>query len=83
MINNDLQSARELDSRSFAGVVVRLLWREADAWVGVTVDDTTTGDSFVVDVLERDRAVDVFHHPFAYAARRSIMSDRYADARTV
>ena len=72
MISHDLDSARELDSRSFDGIVVRLLWRESDAWVGVSVDDAKTGDAFVIEVLDGDSPLDVFHHPFAYAARRGI-----------
>jgi hypothetical protein len=79
MISRDLESARELDSRSFDGIVVRLLWRESDGWVGVSVDDAKTGDAFVVDVVEGDSALDVFHHPFAYAARRGIVLQRRPD----
>lgn len=34
----------------------------------VTVVDDKTADAFVVEVLEGERAMDVFHHPHAYAA---------------
>jgi hypothetical protein len=34
----------------------------------VTVADTKTGDAFVVEVRDGDGALDVFHHPYAYAA---------------
>jgi hypothetical protein len=61
---------RELHSRSNCGIQVRLLWSAHDDRVAVTVLDSKTGDSFVVDVLENDRAMDVFHHPYAHAAHR-------------
>ena len=34
----------------------------------MAVADSTTADAFVVEVREGERAMDVFHHPFAYAA---------------
>jgi hypothetical protein len=34
----------------------------------VTVADGKTGERFTVDVREDESALDVFHHPFAYAA---------------
>ena len=59
---------RELNSRSSDGIHVRLLWRERDGRVVVSVVDTKLGDDFEVEVRAKDRAVDVFHHPYAYAA---------------
>ena len=35
----------------------------------VAVDDIRTGESFTVDA-PRDRALDVFNHPYAYATPR-------------
>jgi hypothetical protein len=58
---------RELDHRSSDRIDVRLLWRERDDRVIVTVADGKTGKRFTVDVNESDSALDVFHHPFAYA----------------
>jgi hypothetical protein len=63
---------RELDSRSGDGIHVRLLWNEHDGRLAVAVADEKTGDAFVVDVRDGDRAMDVFHHPHAYAAWRKI-----------
>ena len=60
--------ARELDHRRADGIDVRLLWIPER----VAVDDTKTGDSFEVDVLAGERALDVFHHPYAYAALRGV-----------
>jgi hypothetical protein len=59
---------RELDGRSSDGIHVRLLWRPHDDRVSVSVTDTKTGKAFEVAVHDRDRALEVFHHPFAYAA---------------
>ncbi len=59
---------RELDRRSNHRIDVRLLWRQRDDRVIVTVADGKTGKRFTVDVTEGESALDVFHHPFAYAA---------------
>jgi hypothetical protein len=59
---------RELDRRSNDRIDVRLLWRQRDGRVIVTVADGKTGKRFTVDVTEGESALDVFHHPFAYAA---------------
>lgn len=63
--------ARELDSRTSDGIEVRLLWSERDGQVLVAVNDTKTGEAFEVPVHDRERALDVFRHPYAYAARRA------------
>ena len=59
---------RELDRRSNDGIVVRLLWCEHDGRVLVAVKDAKTGDAFALEVKEGERALDVFRHPYAYAA---------------
>ncbi len=60
---------RELDRRTGDGIEVRLLWSQHDGHVTVAVTDTRTGEMFELPVREGDRALDVFHHPYAYAAR--------------
>jgi hypothetical protein len=60
---------RELDSRSSDGIEVRLLWCRNDGHVTVAVTDTKTGKAFELPVREDERALEVFHHPYAYAAR--------------
>lgn len=62
---------RELDNRVNDGIHVRLLWHRSDGHVSVAVDDTKTGETFDVPVGPGDRALDVFHHPYAYASRRA------------
>jgi hypothetical protein len=59
---------RELDQRQSDGIDVRLLWRERDERVLVAVADEKTGERFTIVVRDGERALDVFHHPFAYAA---------------
>ncbi len=65
-------STRELHTRAGDGIKVRLLWCEDDARLWVTVVDFKKGGEFCVDVRERARALDVFHHPYAYAAHYGI-----------
>jgi YD repeat-containing protein len=63
---------RELESRSNDGIDVRFLWNEHDNPVRVTMADAKTGDGFAIEVGEGERPLDVFHHPFAYAAWRDM-----------
>lgn len=63
-----LTSTRELHSRTSHGVHVRLLWCEANGCVFVAVNDHKTGEAFSIDVPDGERALEVFHHPYAYAA---------------
>jgi hypothetical protein len=59
---------RELDSRESDGLHIRLLWHPASGRVSVAVNDSKTGTSFDVVVRSGQRALDVFHHPFAYTS---------------
>jgi hypothetical protein len=62
----------ELDHRANDGIDVWLLWRERDGRALVAVADERTGDRFTIDVREGDRALEIFHHPYAFAAWRGI-----------
>ena len=64
--------ARELAFREADGLEVALLWHQRDEIVTVTVNDSKTGEAFELVLAERDNALDVFHHPFAYAAHRGL-----------
>ena len=64
-----IQTTRELDMRTGDGIDVRLLWCQNDGRVTVAVTDTKTGEAFDVPVREGERALEVFHHPYAYPAR--------------
>lgn len=61
---------RELDARNSDGIQVRLLWHPEDDHVSVAVNDTKTGEAFDLPVHDGQPALDVFQHPYAYAAMR-------------
>jgi len=70
MTTNQPAELRELDHRYGDGIDVRLFWRPSDDRTLVTVSDAKTGDAFAIEVGPDQRALDVFHHPFAYAGDR-------------
>jgi hypothetical protein len=70
MTTNQTAALRELDHRVSDGIDVRLLWRPHDDRALVTVADSKTGESFTIEVAADQRALDVFHHPYAYAGNR-------------
>ena len=57
----------ELAQRTGDNVAVSLLWRREDNRLKVSVADTNTGEEFELDA-HPENALDVFYHPFAYAA---------------
>ena len=57
----------ELATRESDGLHVQLLWDPMTDAVTVAVEDLRAGDRFDLAVA-RERALDAFHHPFAYAA---------------
>lgn len=65
-------SLRELDSRMCNNIQVRLLWSEHENRVWVSLMDTGTGATSRLDVAAGERPLDVFRHPFAYAALHGI-----------
>jgi hypothetical protein len=65
-------SRTELASRTTNGITVKLLWTRSTNLVTVTVDDVANDDYFELILGEHERALDVFHHPFAHAASRGI-----------
>ena len=62
---------RELLVREADGIEVSLVWRRGADTLAVVVNDERGGTSFELDA-PRDRALDVFHHPFAYAAAQGV-----------
>jgi hypothetical protein len=60
----------DLANRTNDGLDVTLWWTPADDTVSVEVLHLASDASFELAV-DRSSALDAFHHPFAYAARRS------------
>jgi hypothetical protein len=63
---------RELDSRVNDGIYVTLVWCERERRASVCVTDVKHGEAFSLAVREDERALDVFHHPYAYAAHHGV-----------
>ena len=59
-----LQPRQRRHSRLAHVVRARRLW--------VSVADSKEGGEFSIDVRDRSLAMDVFHHPFGYAARYGV-----------
>ena len=72
----------ELTRRESNGIAVALLWRRTDDRVKVTVSDETTETSFEIDVADAS-PMDVFHHPYAYAAFRGVDVEPAAELAAV
>jgi hypothetical protein len=64
------KGTRELAYRAADGVEVSLLWPVGEHRVLVHVRDQRSDRSFELSV-EADKALDAFHHPYAYAASRN------------
>jgi hypothetical protein len=62
----------ELASRESNGITVTLLWTRSTNLVTVAVADAATDDYFELVLDEDERALDVFHHPYAHAAARGL-----------
>jgi hypothetical protein len=62
---------RELARRSHDCVEVVLFWHDRSGELTVCVSDERSGAYFEL-AAEPDRALDVFEHPFAYAAFRGV-----------
>jgi hypothetical protein len=76
-----LQPICELASRASNGIEVALLWNSRADELRVCVNDTHSGVYFEL-AAKRDNALDVFHHPYAYAAHRGIAYDQVHAAAT-
>jgi hypothetical protein len=59
----------ELAQRAGDSIAVSLLWRAGDNRLKVAVADARTGDEFELNA-HPENALDIFYHPFAYAAYR-------------
>jgi hypothetical protein len=62
----------ELATRESNGITVSLFWSRSTNLVTVAVADAANDDYFELVLDEHERALDVFHHPFAHAAARGL-----------
>ena len=72
MTESALATTHELHSRVNDGIHVRLLWRSDDDHLWVSVTDCRRHEQFAVEVHDRGLALDMFHHPYAYAAHYGV-----------
>ena len=61
-----------LAKRRSAGIEVTLLWAEDTNAVAVLVRDEGAHDQFELSVEAGANALDIFEHPYAYAAWRGV-----------
>jgi hypothetical protein len=64
----------ELAHRESGSTRIALLWSKEDATLTVSVVGSCPDDSFELEAAEAT-ALDVFYHPYAYAALRKAASD--------
>jgi hypothetical protein len=62
----------ELATRESNGITVTLFWSRSTNLVTITVADAASDGYFELVLDEHERALDVFHHPFAHAAARGL-----------
>ena len=67
----------ELMSRESNGISVSLLWSREDDSLTVCVFDARDDSVFELEVGAAS-PLDVFHHPFAYAAHRGLLAEPVA-----
>jgi hypothetical protein len=63
---------RELAERTSNGTVTRLFWRQGTRELWVEVREPELDETLVIPA-EPERALDAFHHPYAYAAARRVL----------
>ena len=64
---------KELAARESNGIEVTLYWHSRTNRVSVTVYDAHTDELFELDAGPSE-ALDLFHHPYAHAARRGSLA---------
>ncbi|HEX7527155.1 MAG TPA: hypothetical protein VF327_12655 [Gaiellaceae bacterium] len=66
---------KELALRRTGTFEVALLWSRRTHRAAVKLEDEATGVTFELAVGEADDPLDVFDHPYAYAAARGVSTD--------
>jgi hypothetical protein len=59
----------ELSARQNDGFTVSLNWNQITDEISVHVSSAKTGEDFTIQEIPHPLALDVFHHPYAYASR--------------
>jgi hypothetical protein len=67
----NLSEYRELAHRAADGIEVTLFWNSSHDEVSLEVRDHGTDNVFYLPVA-RNRAMDAFNHPYAYAASQGV-----------
>ena len=67
-------TAEELASRRSGTTEVMLFWSRTTRQATVKVEDDATGESVELALLPTDDPLDVFNHPYAYAASRGLLA---------
>ena len=65
---------KELASRRSGTAEVVLFWSKRTHRAAVKLEDEATGESVELALLPTDDPLDVFNHPYAYAARRGLLA---------
>ena len=68
------QTPKELVSRHSGSAEVVLFWSKRTHRAAVKLEDEATGETVELDVLPDDDPLDVFNHPYAYAAKRGLLA---------
>jgi hypothetical protein len=66
-------SPEELAFRHAGTTEVALLWSRRAHRASVAVQDEASGEYFELEVGEHDHPLDLFDHPYAYAAARGLV----------
>ena len=61
-----------LESRRSGTTEVALLWSKRTHRAAVAVEDEATGEHFELEISPGDDPLDVFNHPYPYAAARHV-----------
>lgn len=65
---------KELASRQSGTVEISLLWSKRRHRAAVTLEDTVTGESIELPLAPEDDPLDVYNHPYVYAAARGLLA---------
>ncbi len=63
-------SPKMLVSRQSGTTEIALLWSKRKRRAAIAVDDRATGEHFELDINPGDDPLDLYNHPYAYAATR-------------